>query len=241
MISIDLLELTTVVRIALSDPSLEVVTWEVQTLSTRGTGATGGLLRVDGKACTGGVVRPWAVALKILSCPEQDRSLTFLGHWQRESSAYGSGLLDGLPGPVIPARCYGVSAKPAAVWIWMELLVDSVAGPWELPHYVFAADQLGRFNGACAVDGTLREAPWLARQHARCWNELMSFEPAWRVERVRQVLPQSMQVRLLQLWDVASVSLPCLTGCRRRFHTLTTSDPIYFSARVRRLSRPLSP
>ena len=96
MIDIDLSELNAVVRQALADPSLEVLKWEVQTLSTRGTGDAGGLLRVSGQARTREAIKPWAVALKIVTQPEQGENPTLLSYWRREGNAYTSGLLDRL-------------------------------------------------------------------------------------------------------------------------------------------------
>ena len=200
--SIDLTLLTDVVRQAQRSQSFELLDWNVHILSERGTGDPEGLLRVSGIGRDEDGVRPWAVALKVIK-----RSLagniapSHLGYWRRETNAYTSGLLANLPGPVMPACCYAITEQPDSAWIWMELLTDVTGGAWDLSHYAFAADQLGRFNGACARTDPLPNAPWLARDHARVWNGMMSFDAAWQDPRVRQHLTPQMGERLLRLWN----------------------------------------
>lgn len=216
--TIDSAALTTVVRQDQSDPAFEVLDWQVETLSVRGAVNPDGLLRVSGhgRGREGG--KAWTVALKIVKQPAEEVAPSELGYWQREANAYRSGLLASLPGPVQPARCYDVSERDGAMWIWMELLTDSAGRTWDLTHYAFAADQLGRFNGACATGIPLPDAPWLARGHTRVWHALTNFEQAWQNQQVRQTFPAPMSARLLALWAE-----------RERFYTALDHLPQIFS------------
>jgi hypothetical protein len=89
---------------------------------------------------------------------------------------------------------------PDSAWLWMELLTEATGCQWQLEDYAFAADQLGRFNGACAIGGPLPDAPWLTRDHARVWTSWLNFETAWQQPQVQQYFPVRTRVRLEQLW-----------------------------------------
>ena len=82
----------------------------------------------------------------------------------------------------------------------MEVLRDEANGAWSLADYAFAADQLGRFNGACAHMVIPPTESWFARAHAKQWTEVFAFDPAWEHESVRAAFPASIQTRLSQLW-----------------------------------------
>jgi hypothetical protein len=195
---IDPAELTAVVRAAEDDQFFEVLDWDVQTLSTGGA-VSDGLLRVSGRGHGAAGSRPWSVALKLIK--EVEARPNERNYWQRERNAYGSGLLASLPGPVRAARCYGASEHGDTVWIWMELLTDRSGRAWDLADYVFAADQVARFNATCAQHPPVMDAPWLAKDHARYWHSIMNFEEAWRNAQVRQVFAPHLQRRLERLWQ----------------------------------------
>lgn len=196
---IDPAELTAAVRAAEDDPSFAVHDWEVQILSTGGAVSPDGLLHLSGRGHGVAGSRPWSLALKLVK--EGGARPSELAYWQRERNAYASGLLASLPGPVRAARCYGVSEHGDTVWIWTELLTDRSGRAWDLADYVFAADQVGRFNAACAERPPIADAPWLTRNHARCWHSIMNFAEAWRSTQVRQVFAPAMQRRLERLWQ----------------------------------------
>jgi len=214
--TIDPAVLTAVVRQDQRSAAFEVLDWTVHTLSNRGKGNP--VLRVSGHARDSAGVRPWSVALKIISKPETDEEPSYLGYWMREVLAYDSGVLANLPGPVVPARSYGTNVHLDSVWIWMELLTDAASSQWDLRDYAFAADQLGRFNGACARGGPLPDAPWLARGHARDWTTFLNFEHAWQNPQVQHYFPSRTRARLEQLWAE-----------RERFFTLLDRLPQVFS------------
>ena len=198
--SIDIAELTNVVRQDQRSVVFEVLDWTVSTLSDRSTVNQDGLLRVSGHGRDSLGVRPWSVALKIMMKPETDGEPSQLGYWMREIYAYDTGLVTSLPGPVVPARYYGTTMHPDSAWLWMELLTEATGCQWQLEDYAFAADQLGRFNGACAIGGPLPDAPWLTRDHARVWTSWLNFETAWQQPQVQQYFPVRTRVRLEQLW-----------------------------------------
>jgi len=216
--SIDIAELTNVVRQDQRSVVFEVLDWTVSMLSDRSTVNPDGILRVSGHGSDSVGVRPWSVALKIIMKPETEGEPSQLGYWMREIYAYDTGLVTNLPGPVVPARYYGTTMHPDSVWLWMELLTEVTNGQWQLEDYAFAADQLGRFNGACAIGGPLPDAPWLTRDHARVWTSWFNFETAWQQPQVQHYFPARTRVRLEQLWAE-----------RERFFTTLDRLPQVFS------------
>ena len=199
--TIDRAELIAAVRTAAGDPAFELLDWEVHTLSNGGAVNPDGLLRVDGHGRGAEGIRPWAVALKVIARPASDVGPNDLGYWLREGSAYRSGTLAALPGPIRAARCYGVTEDVANTRIWMELLTDRSGRSWDLSDYAFAADQVARFNVACAACAPAAAAPWVTRNHARSWHAIMNFEQAGAVPAVRAAFPAPMQARLERLWE----------------------------------------
>jgi hypothetical protein len=145
--------------------------------------------------------RPWSVVLKALQShtPEPDPSDAW--HWKREYWAMESGLLDGLPGPLAPPRCYGVEAQPDGAWIWMEHILDRSPRRWGADEFVFAAEQLGRTTGAWLSSGAKLDYPWLSRGLAHTWSE--GFGPSdevWANEYVNRAWSSSMRARLMAVW-----------------------------------------
>jgi hypothetical protein len=72
----------------------------------------------------------------------------------------------------------------------MELLTEDTPGQWQLQDYAFAAHQLGRFNGACAISGLLPDTPWLTRDHARQQPQVQHSFPARTRMRLEQLWPE---------------------------------------------------
>jgi hypothetical protein len=199
-LDIDHATLTSIVRRQQQSPDFEVLEWAVTTLSNRGGNVPEGVLRVRGRGYDAGGERSWELALKIIPQPPQDLAPDSLSYAAREWLAYESGVLQRLPGPVVAPRCYGVSHVPGATWLWTEILTDIAGERWALDDYVFAADQLGRFNAACALAGVPSDAPWMARQHVQHWMNVFEFAPAWQDSRVRAVFPAALQPHVERLW-----------------------------------------
>lgn len=198
--SIDPARLTRVVRHDQSNPDFEVVDWTVQILSDRGAVNPDGLLLFTGQGHDGKDTKPWSVVLKILKKQDEQTDPGRVPYWKREALAYESGWLESLPGPVMPARCYGVHHHPDSAWVWMEHIAETTTEPWDYQDYAFAADQLGRFNGRCATGGLLPEHPWLARDHPRAWTPLWNFDNAWRNPEVRRFFPEATGEHLARVW-----------------------------------------
>jgi hypothetical protein len=170
-------------------------------LANRGGNTPDGVLRVSGSGADAAGTRPWEVALKRIVLLADDTPPHSLHYPQRELFAYSSDLLTHLPGPVVPARCFGVSEQADAIWLWTEVLTDVTAGQWTLAEYVFAADQLGRLNGACAIAGAPPTEPWLARDHAEQWTTIFDFVSAWKNPRVQATFPAELRQRMTRLWE----------------------------------------
>jgi hypothetical protein len=86
--------------------------------------------------------------------------------------AYQSGLLDNLPGGLVPPRCYGAGEHgDGTTWIWMEEARDEVYERWPLEYYGTVARSLGQFNGAYLMGKPLPDDPWLTSQYLRQYVE----------------------------------------------------------------------
>jgi hypothetical protein len=199
-LAIDRTMLTDVVRRALASPRFEVQDWTTSTLANRGGSTPDGVLRVSGSGEDAEGTRPWEVALKRIALPSDDTPQQSLFNSRRELFAYGTELLNRLPGPVVPACCYGVSEHTGAIWLWTEVLTDVTGGQWSLAEYVFAANQLGQFNSHCVMNDLLPTEPWFARDHAQQWTGVFDFVSAWENPRIQAVFSVELRQRLTRLW-----------------------------------------
>lgn len=196
---IDLIELTEVVRLDQQSPAFEVLDWSIRILSDRGAINPEGVLCVSGTGRDAAGTRPWSVALKLIVPGTYGDHPSQRVYWKRELLAYTSGTLARMPGPVTAARCYRAREEAHRVWIWMEVLTDVTGGRWTLHDYAFVAEQLGRFNGLCALGEFHPDVPWLARTIAREWTAEMDFATAWQKPHVQQAFAPTMHQRLEQL------------------------------------------
>lgn len=199
--ALDSTRLTEIVRRAQASSSFELESWNVRHLSSDGMINPEGLFLFSGEGHDENGQRPWSVVLKSLQSrdPEPDPSDTW--HWKREYWAMESGLLERLPGPLVPPRCYGVEEQPEGAWIWMEHILDRSPRRWGINEFVFAAEQLGRTTGAWLSSGTRVDYPWLSRGLAHTWAE--GFAPSdevWANEFVSKAWSSSMRERLMAVW-----------------------------------------
>jgi hypothetical protein len=192
--------LTDVVRQDQEEPDLEVTDWTVKPLSNKGVINPDGLFLFSGQARAGETIRPWSVALKILRKPEREQEPHDLWYWKRELSAFQSGLLEKLPGPVAAPRFYGATEHEDGAWLWMEH-IHGATETWTLDHYAFAARQLGRFNGAYLTDTPVPSEPWFCRKLARQWAEMFGPEnAAWDDPFISRYFSTEVRARVMQLW-----------------------------------------
>ncbi len=129
------------VRDLLGEPTAVVAEeWSYRPL---GGGASDGLglYRVTGSARVGAASHPWALVVKMSAAADGADP----GAWDypaREGLAYGSGLLDALPGGLAAPRCLAVETQPDGTsWLWLEAITDAHPGPWPLERYAWVARQ----------------------------------------------------------------------------------------------------
>jgi hypothetical protein len=200
--ALDSAHLTEIVRRMLTSPSFEIGPWNVRHLSSDGMTNPEGLFLFSGDGHDERGRRPWSVVLKALQShtPEPDPSDAW--HWKREYWAIESGLLDRLPGPLVPPCWYGVETQPDGAWIWMEHILDRSPRRWGTDEFVFAAEQLGRTTAAWLSSGIKLDYPWLSRGIAQTWSEgLAPSDEVWANKYVNQVWSSSMRARLMAVWN----------------------------------------
>ena len=73
-------------------------------------------------------------------------------------------------------RFHHSEEMPNEAWIWMEHVEDHYPGLWTLENYVFAAHQLGLWNGMYSDEGSLPNEDWLSHQPYRTWHRLVKPE-----------------------------------------------------------------
>jgi hypothetical protein len=168
---IDAGELTAAVRMALDDPTAEVVT-RADRVVGQGIGhATAGLYHLGGTARAHSGERSWSLFAKALRSDGADAPHD-PNYWRREALVYGSGMLDELRGELVAPRCYGVAEHgDGTVWLWLEDIVDAVRKPWPLERLALAARHLGAFHGRQLGAAPRPDRAWLAPGWLRGWVE----------------------------------------------------------------------
>ena len=189
-----------VVRHDQRSSAFEIQQREVVRLSAKGIINPDGLFLFRGQGKDQQGVRFWSVVLKVLFRQEQEPPLSDMWNWQRELRLVESGLLKGLPGPMRAPRFYRVDRWPDKAWLWMEHVESRHSNPWSLEDYVFAARQLGRWNGACLVEKPPPTAPWLAREHYRTWLSRVNPKKDWGFPLHQKHISAETRERLDRLW-----------------------------------------
>jgi hypothetical protein len=128
MPAVDAATLTPLVRRALGSDAHLDGTWRTSPL--RGGFGGQGLYRFDGQARVDDGIVPWSLVLKISPPLRLHDDPVAWNAPQREVSAYGSGFLAGLPGPLVAPRCLGLTYGPdGTVRLWLETITDEHPGP----------------------------------------------------------------------------------------------------------------
>ena len=122
--------LTKIVRRVKASPSFEIGPWDVRQLSSEGGVNPEGLFLFSGDGYDESGHQPWSVVLKMIrsNTPEPDPNNAW--HWKREYWVMESGLLEKLPGPLVPPRCYSAELQPDGAWMWLEYIQDRSPRSW---------------------------------------------------------------------------------------------------------------
>ena len=229
--------ITPLVRRAMHSPTVEVSEWSVNPIHS-GDGEGLGVYRFFGTGEDRGQPVGWSLILKAFGAPAEGGEEGDWNYWKREAMAYRSGLLDDLPGGIAAPRCLGVEElADGIVRLWLEDVAPANEEPWPLHRYALAARHLGHFNGAYLVERSLPDAPWLSSNWLRGWvaaNEA-AMDHLKRVldhPLVRQVYPEGVARRFLQLWTERELFLDQLD---RLPHTLCHLDAFRRNLLDRRL------
>ncbi len=198
--SIDPAILTDVVRQDQRSPSFEITEWSVKRLSDQGMISPDGLWLYSGQGHTGGDMRPWSVVLKVFKRPDHETVPDARHYWKRELIVAQSGFLERLRGPVGAPRFYRSDEHKDDVWLWMEHVLDERAGAWTLDDYIWAARQLGRWNGT-EMTVALPTEFWLQKQPHRAWQALVNLENVWQSSLHQKHISTATRLRFKQLWE----------------------------------------
>ena len=140
---------------------------------------TRALFRWSGRAVVDGAEREWSLILKAWRRDPKTDDPGHWNYWKREFLAYGSGILDALPGISAP-RLFGATDDGDVVFAWLEQVRSDLDERWPSERYVTAALHLGRFNGAYAANRPLPDAPFLTRTYLRGWTNWLPWLDAVR-------------------------------------------------------------
>ena len=197
----DLKLLTEIVRQDQNDPSFEISSWDVKRLSNKGIGNPDGLWLFSGQGTGSSENLPWAIVLKIMARPQEEVPADNVWHWKREFSFAQSSLSKYLPGPVKAPRIYHTQETPEGARVWMEYVTGIGPDQWTLKEYVFAAHQLGLWNGSYLTKPSLPTDPWLTQQHYRSWLAGINSEQTLQSPLTQKHIPRQTLIRYEQLWN----------------------------------------
>lgn len=198
--SIDLPQLTAIVRQASGRDSIQIRDWRLNQLGGGvGNPVSVGLYRFEGDWQDGDERADWSVVLKIIQSPAnvgevdmgEGDDQSHWNYWKRELYVYPSGLLDTLPEGLAAPRCYGAAELPGNVaTLWLEDISDAYAGNWSLDRYALAARHLGRLNGSYVSGRPLPAFPWLSADRNRQWVAFPWRDIPWDHPQVLELYPR---------------------------------------------------
>ena len=217
MSAVDQAMLTPLVRQALESRTIEVTGWNLEEPHVGLMGAD--VYRLSGTGRDQGTTVPWSIVLKVV------RSNGGREGWKREPLAFGSGLLEALPGGLTAPRCFDIVERSHdEVWIWLEEIRGQPGTEWPCERYVLGARHLGQFNGAYLARGHLPSAPWLMKDMLRRWNTHLapSVEQLRKgLEQVHPLLrrgwPSDVAASLFRLWAERGTFSDALTRLPQTF------------------------
>jgi hypothetical protein len=132
----------------MSSATVEIHNWSVEPIHSGG-GEGLGVYRFAGNGKDRGQPVWWSLILKEIGAPAEGGYEDNWNYWKRETIAYGSGLLEDLPGGLGAPRCFKVEElADGTMRLWLEDLSASNDTPWSVDRYALAARHLGQFNGA---------------------------------------------------------------------------------------------
>jgi hypothetical protein len=218
IIGIDGVALAPIVQRLLSAPAAVIEgSWSCCPLG--GGGGEGlGLYQITGSARVEGKHTHWELVVKICACADGTDPRAW-DYPVREGLAYGSGLLERLPGGLAVARCLAFEVQPDGTsWLWLECVVDQRPEPWSLDRYALVARHLGRFNGAYLAGTPLPDDPWLSDGWHRGFVEHSAAQFGALSQRfeyadspaVQRLYPPPVVAELQRLWDERAAFLKIL-------------------------------
>lgn len=129
-------------------------------------------------------------------------------YWKREWLAFGSGLLDSLPGQLrAPRTLLTTEHDNGDCWIWMQDVRGRTGSALRLDDYAAIARALGSTQGAYASGAApLPDKAWLSRDWLRGWVDLCApfvttthEDATWNDPRLGALRP--LRWRTQSLWD----------------------------------------
>jgi len=230
--------LTPIVRRVMSSATVKIHNWSVEPIHSGG-GEGLGVYRFAGNGKDRGQPVWWSLILKELGAPAEGGYENDWNYWKRETKAYGSGLLEDLPGGLGAPRCFGVEElADGTMRLWLEDLSASNDTPWSVDRYALAARHLGQFNSAGLAGHPLPYASWLSNDWLRGWvaanNAAMDhLRRVLEHPLVRRVYPADVARSFLRLWAEQEAFLGRID---RLPHTLCHLDAFRRNLLSRRLA-----
>ncbi len=204
---IDQSYLTDVLRKALDKPALKIIDWNMQPIHG-GMEWDSAVFRFQCNVRETGETFPYSLILKTVKPTEEAGDPGGIWYWKRETLAYQSGLLQGLPGGnIIAPACYDVQERPdGSLWLWLEEVKDDVGTPWPVEHYAVVARHLGQFNGAYLVGQAYPSEAWVTRnwlrkyvEHSASMIEFIRSNPGHPT--VTAIFPGDSVAQILAIWE----------------------------------------
>ena len=214
--AIDLAILTDVVCQDQRTTSLRITEWSVERLSDKGMANPDGSWLISGRGDVDGKSCPWSVVVKIIARPGRHIPQDARTYWKREFEVAKSGLAERLRGPVRAPRFYRADDHSENVWIWMENVQDGHPGRWTFDDYIFAARQLGRWNGT-TIKLALPAEPWLAKNYHREWENVVNLEDDWKSPLHQKYITADIRNRFARLWKDREQFYFCLENLPQCF------------------------